>query len=123
MRQIRAIIYAVLGGMVVYNYWQLGQVGLAGFVAIFTIAMIALTLSPIGRMKIRWDEDGINLAVFPKRTRHIRWDDLESISLDHLGYHVKSSRGNFKVRKNLMPESLLKRIEDSVRKNKERSGS
>ena len=113
----------MLGGMVAYSYWQRGQIGLAGFVAIFTIAMIALTLSPIGRMKIRWDDEGITLSVFPKKSRHIRWDDLKSISLDHLGYNVKSSRGNFKVRKKLMPESLLERIEDSVRKNKERSDS
>lgn len=118
MRQIRAIIYTVLGGMVIYNYWQRGQFGLAAFVAVFTIAMIALTLSPIGRMKIRWDDAGITLSVFPKKPRLIHWDDLEGISLDHSGYHIKSSRGNFKIRKRLMPKSLRERIEASVQQNR-----
>jgi hypothetical protein len=118
MRNIKAIIYAMLGGMVAYGYWQRGQVALAGFIAIFTIAIMALTLSPIGRMKIRWDADGITLSVFPKKPQHIPWGELESISLDHLGYHVKSARGRFKIRKKSMPENLLKRIKENVRKNR-----
>lgn len=112
----------MLGGMVAYGYGQRGQVGLAGFVAFFTIAMIALTLSPIGRMKIRWDAEGITLAVFPKKPKHIPWEELESISQDHLGYHVKSRNSRFKIRKKSMPENLLNRIKENVRKNKARDG-
>lgn len=122
MRTIKAIIYAMLGGMIAYGYWQRGQAGLASFVAVFSIAMVALTLSPIGRMKIRWDDAGITLSVFPKRPRHIRWEELESVSLDHLGYHVKSRSGRFKIRKQSMPENLLKRIKENVRRNKEARG-
>lgn len=120
MRKIKAVIYALLGGMVAYGYWQRGEVGLASFISIFTVAIMALTLSPIGRMQIRWDDEGITLRVFPKKPRHIRWEDLESVSLDHLGYHVKSSSGRFKIRKQSMPEDLLKRIRENVRLNKAR---
>lgn len=117
MRNIKAIIYAMLGGMVAYGYWQRGQIGMAGFIAVFTLGIIALTLSPIGRMKIRWDADGITLSVFPKKPVYIAWRDLESISLDHLGYHVKSRSGRFKIRKQSMPEDLLKRIRENIRQN------
>lgn len=118
MRLIKAVIYALLGGMVARGYWQRGQLGMAAFIGCFTLGVIALTLSPIGRMKISWDDEGITLAVFPKKPQPIRWEELESISLDHLGYHVKSRKGRFKIRKQSMPESLLKRIKENVRQNK-----
>lgn len=117
MRKIKALIYALLGGMVAWGYCQRGSVGMAAFIAVFTLAIIALTLSPIGRLRISWDDDGITLSAFPKKPRHIRWDELEKVSLDHLGYHISASTGRFKLRKQVMPEELLKRIKENVRKN------
>jgi hypothetical protein len=117
MRKIKALIYALLGGMVAWGYWQRGDAGMAGFIAVFTLAIIALTLSPIGRLRIRWDDAGITLAAFPKKPKHIRWEDLEKVSLDHLGYHVTARTGRFTIRKSAMPGDLLKRIKVSVRNN------
>lgn len=120
MRKIKALIYALLGGMVAWGYWQRGNIGLTIFIAAFTLAMIALTLSTIGRMRVSWDEEGITLSAFPQKPKHIRWTDLEKVSLDHLGYHVKASSGRFKIRKKTMPDDLLKRIKESVRSNQKR---
>jgi len=120
MRKIKALIYALLGGMVAWGYWQRGDPGMAAFIAVFTLAIIALTLSPIGRLRISWDDSGITLSAFPKKPRHIRWDELEKVSLDHLGYHVTARTGRFKLRKQVMPEALLERIKENVKKNQDR---
>jgi hypothetical protein len=117
MRKIKALIYALLGGLVAWGYWQRGDAGMAGFIAVFTLAIIALTLSPIGRLRIRWDATGITLSAFPKKPRQIRWEDLEKVSLDHLGYHVTARTGRFTIRKSSMPGELLQQIKDNVRKN------
>ena len=119
MRKIKALIYALLGGMVAYGYWQRGDTLIAIFIAVFTLFIMGLTLSSIGRMKISWDDKGITLAVFPKTPKLLRWSELEKISLDHLGYHVKASTGRFKIRKEIMPESLLLRIKENVKRNRE----
>lgn len=118
MRKIKALIYALLGGMVAYGYWQRSDTGMAIFIGLFTLCIIGLTLSSIGRMKISWNDDGITIAVFPKKPTYIRWTELEKISLDHLGYHIKASSGQFKIRKQSMPENLLKRIKENIRINK-----
>ncbi|TVP79713.1 MAG: hypothetical protein EA353_05560 [Puniceicoccaceae bacterium] len=118
MRKIKAFIYALLGGMVAYTYGQRGDIGMALFITLFTIAIIALILSPIGRLKITWDDYGITLSVFAKKTTVIRWEELESLSLDHVGYHIKASTGRFKIRKKAMPESLLQRIKENIKINK-----
>ena len=120
MRKIKALIYALLGGMVAWGYWQRGDAAMAAFIAIFTLGIIALTLSPIGRLRISWDGSGITLAAFPKKPKHIRWDELEKVSLDHLGYHVTARSGRFNLRKKAMPEALLKRIKANVKKNNSR---
>jgi Na+(H+)/acetate symporter ActP len=119
MRQIKAFIYALLGGMVAWGYWQRGSYAMTIFIALFTLAMIALTLSTIGRMRISWNKEGITLAAFPKKPKLIRWEDLDKVSLDHLGYHISASSGRFKIRKKSMPASLLKRIKDNIRRNQE----
>ena len=119
MRRIKALIYILLGGMVAYSYLQRDNLVMAIFISVFTLLVVALTLSNIGRMKISWDEEGIKINVFPKKPVAIRWRELEKISLDHLGYHVKASTGQFKIRKEAMPEDLLKRIKQSIRANKE----
>lgn len=119
MRRIKALIYALLGGMVAWGYWQRDSFGLAIFIALFTLMIMTLTLSSIGRIKISWNDEGIILAAFPKKPKHIRWEDLEKVTLDHLGYHVEASSGRFKIRKKVMPENLLRRIKENIRINKE----
>lgn len=121
MRKIKALIYALLGGMVAWAYWQRGDTGMAFFITVFTLAMIALTLSPIGRLRISWNDAGITLAAFPKKPIEIRWEDLEKVSLDHLGYHIIARTGRFKIRKNVMPEPLLRRIKEQLKKNQKSS--
>ena len=117
MRKIKALIYALLGGMVSWGYWQRGDKTWAIFISLFTLVIIALMLSSIGRLKISWDEVGITLAAFPKKPRLLLWQDLEKISLDHMGYHVKAGSEQFKIRKNVMPADLLGRIKESIRLN------
>jgi hypothetical protein len=117
MRKIKALIYALLGGMIAWGYWQRGDAGWAIFISLFTLVIMALTLSSIGRLKISWGEEGISLAAFPKKPQLLLWQDLEKISLDHLGYHVRARNGRFKIRKNVMPDDLLRRIKENIRIN------
>ena len=117
MRKIKALIYALLGGMIAWGYWQRGDAGWAIFISLFTLVVMALTLSSIGRLKISWDENGITLAAFPKKPRLLLWQDLEKLSLDHLGYHVRARNGRFKIRKNVMPDELLHTIKENIRIN------
>lgn len=119
MRTIKAFIYALLGGMVAWGYAQRDDTGMAIFIGIFTCAIMALTLSPIGRLRIDWDASGITLSAFPKKPRHIRWEELEKVSLDHLGYHITARTGRFNIRKKAMPNNLLQRIKESIRENQE----
>jgi hypothetical protein len=117
MRKIKALIYAILGGMIAWGYWQRGDESWVILISLFTLVVMALTLSSIGRLKISWDEEGITLAAFPKKPRLLLWQDLEKISLDHLGYRVQAGNGQFKVRKNVMPDDLLYRIKENIRIN------
>ena len=117
MRKIKALIYAILGSTIAWSYWQRGGEALAIFTSLFTLVIMALTLSSIGRLKISWDEEGITLAAFPKKPRLLLWQDLEKISLDHLGYHVQAGSEQFKIRKNVMPDDLLQRIKENIRLN------
>ena len=117
MRKIKALIYALLGGMITWGYWQRGDAAWAIFISLFTLIIMALTLSSIGRLKISWGEAGITLVAFPKKPQLLLWQDLEKISLDHLGYHVRARNGRVKIRKNMMPEDLLRRIKENIRIN------
>ena len=117
MRKIKALIYAILGGMIAWGYWQRGDELWAILISLFTLVVMALTFSSIGRLKISWDKAGITLAAFPKKPRLLLWQDLEKISLDHLGYHVQAGNGQFKIRKNVMPDDLLYRIKENIRIN------
>jgi hypothetical protein len=119
MRKIKALIYALLGGMIAWGYWQRGDEVWAIFISLFTLVIMALTLSSIGRLKISWNEKGISLTAFPKKPRLLLWQDLEEVSLDHLGYHVQAKSGQFKIRKNVMPADLLRRIKENIRLNAE----
>ena len=117
MRKIKALIYGLLGGMITWGYWQRGDREWAIYISLFTLVIMSLTLSSIGRLKITWDKDGISLTAFPKKPRLILWQDLEKVSLDHLGYHVQGRCGQFKVRKDVMPPDLLHRIKENIRVN------
>jgi hypothetical protein len=117
MRKIKALIYALLGGMIAWGYWQRGDEAWAIFISLFTLVIMTLTLSSIGRLKISWDEKGITLAAFPKKPRLLLWQDLEKVSLDHTGYHIRARSGEFKIRKNVMPPDLLHRIKKNIRLN------
>jgi hypothetical protein len=120
MRKIKALIYAILGGMVGWAYWQRGDTGLAVFIVLFTVGIIALMFSSLGKMRLSWDKEGISLTAFPRKPKLIHWEDLEKVSSDHLGYHVQATSGRFKIRKATMPENLLKRIKENIRLNQER---
>ena len=100
-----------------WGYLQRGNEKMAALVSIFSVLSITLTLSPIGRMRISWNDIGITLRVFPKKPRNILWTDLEKITLDHLGYHVIARTGRFKIRKVIMPNKLLLKIKESIKKN------
>lgn len=117
MRKIKALIYALIGGMVAWGYWQRGDEKMAALVSVFSILSIALTLSPIGRLRISWDDSGIRLRAFPKKPKEIQWEDLEKVTLDHLGYHVVARTGRFKIRRKAMPKHLLLRIKENIKKN------
>ena len=117
MRKIKALIYILLGGVMVWGYLQRGNEKMAALVSIFSVMSIALTLSPIGRMRISWNDIGITLRVFPKKPKNILWTDLEKITLDHLGYHIIARTGRFKIRKVIMPNELLLKIKESIKKN------
>jgi len=117
MRKIKAFIYILLGGMVAWKYLQRSNEKMAVLVSIFSVLCIALTLSPIGRMRISWNDLGITLRVFPKKPKKILWADLEKITLDHLGYHITARTGQFKIRRAIMPKKLLLKIKESIKKN------
>jgi len=118
MRQAKALIYLILGGMVAWTYWQRGNALMAFGILLFTLAVIGLVLSSIGRLKITWDATGIKLSTFPKAPQLLRWEDLEAVSLDHLGYHIKARNGAFRIRRKRMPESLLRRIKSEIKANR-----
>ena len=117
MRKIKAFIYILLGGMIAWGYLQRGNEKMAALVSIFSVLSIALTLSPIGRMRISWNDTVITLKVFPKKPKKILWTDLEKITLDHLGYHIIARTGRFKIRRVIMPNELLLKIKESIKKN------
>ena len=117
MRKIKALIYALLGGMIVWGYWQRGDVAWAVFISLFTLVIMTLTLSSIGCVKISWDGHGITRAAFLKKPRLLLWQDAQNSALDHLGYHVRARNGRFKIRKNVMPDELLRRIKENIRIN------
>ena len=83
MRKIKAIIYVSIGSIIAWEYWQQGNEMMAALVTIFSILSITLTLSPVGRMRISWNNSGIRLSVFPKKPQNIQWEDLE-LSLIHI---------------------------------------
>jgi hypothetical protein len=117
MRQAKAIIYLLLGGMVAWGYGQRGELGFSLFVGLFTLLMVGLTLSSIGRLRIRWDDQGVILSAFPRKPRVIPWGSVERVSLDHLGYHIRAREGRFTIRKRSMPEDLLRRLRAAAKQN------
>ena len=100
-----------------WGYLQRGNEKMAALVSIFSVLSITLTLSPIGRMRISWNDKVITLNVFPKKPKKILWTDLEKITLDHLGYHIIARTGRFKISRVNMPNELLLKIKESIKKN------
>lgn len=84
-------------------------------IGFFALCAIAITLADFGRTKISWDDSGITLRRAMKPERFIRWSDLQKLRMDHLGYHVKSRGGNFRISKNKMPKDLLAEIRRNIR--------
>ena len=117
LRKFKAIIYICLGGMIAWGYWQRGSTSLAIATAGFAILAATIALLPFGRLRVHWDDEGIYLKTFPRKARHIPWDSLNSVRLDHLGYHIEADTQRFRIRKEVMPEALIRRIRDAVKQD------
>lgn len=118
MRKIKALIYAIIGGMMCWNTFNKGHVTVSLGIGFFTLAAIAITLAAIGTKKITWDGSGITITKFPSAPIHIPWSQLEKMRVDHLGYHIQSKRTKFKIRRKNMPDHLLEKLRASIRDNK-----
>ena len=103
--------------IVCWNAFQKGHYSLTLAIAIFTLCAIAITLSAIGTKKITWDESGITVRKFPAAPKHIQWNQIEKMRVDHLGYHIRSKRAQFKISTKNMPDSLLNELRKNIRKN------
>ncbi len=84
-------------------------------IAFFTLAAIAITLAAIGQRKITWDAKGITVTKFPAAPVDIRWDELEKMKVDHMGYHIQARHAKFKISRNNMPAPLLEKIRANLR--------
>jgi len=122
MRKIKAIIYAILGGILCWNTYKQGHYNMTAGIAFFTGCAIFITLAGLGKRSISWDEKGVTLKKFPSAPTEIRWAELEKMKVDHLGYHVKAKNANFTVSRAKMPASLLSRIRESIQQNNQSDG-
>ncbi len=100
--------------MVIINL-KTGNERMAYGIGFFALCAITITLTDFGRTKISWDPSGITVKRAMKPERFIRWADLQKLRVDHLGYHVKSRSGNFRISKNKMPKDLLAEIRRNIR--------
>ena len=91
---------------------------MAAGIAFFAACAIAVTLTSIGRLQITWDELGVTLTKRPKPPILLLWSDMQKLKVDHLGYHIKTRKTNFRISKDKMPKELLKKIRASIRENK-----
>ena len=100
--------------MVLINL-KTGNDRMAYGIGFFALCAITITLTDFGRTKISWNDSGITVQRAMKPERFIRWRDLQKLRVDHLGYHIKSRSGNFRIRKNRMPKDLLTEIRRHIR--------
>ena len=118
MRKIKAFVYVILGGMMCWNTFQKEYYVMTACIGLFTFSAIVITLASLGTRKIMWDEKGITIEKFPSASKFVRWEQLEKIRVDHLGYHIRASTTRFKISFKNMPESLLEKIRESIKANK-----
>jgi hypothetical protein len=117
MKQVKALMYAMLGIMMSVSTFQQGSYWMCAGIAFFSACAIAVTLSSIGRMEITWDEAGVTLKKSPKPRQLLRWSEMQKLKVDHLGYHIKTSHANFRISKERMPKELLQQIRRHIRHN------
>lgn len=118
MRKIKAIVYAIMGGMMCWNAFQKGHYTMTIAIGVFTLCAIGITVAAIGTRKITWDATGITINQFPSSSKFIPWSQLEKMRVDHLGYHVRAKNIKFKISTKNMPESLLEQIRSNIKSNK-----
>ena len=87
-------------------------------IGLFTLGAIGITLASLGTRTIIWDEQGITIEKFPAPAKFVRWEQLEKIRVDHLGYHIRASNTRFRISSKNMNESLLEKIRASIKANK-----
>ena len=116
MRKIKAATYAIMGFFLVSMAYQQGNYGLMIGVAVMVIALIALTLSPIGRTVITWDPQGITIRRFPSKAVFIPWTGIKQLKVDHVEYMIEAEPKNFNIQRANMPAALLAKIKASIPK-------
>ena len=115
MKLARALIYAALGGLMVLMNLKNGNDRMAYGIGFFALCAIIVALTDFGRTRISWDNSGITIKRAMKPERFIGWSELQKLRADHMGYHVKSRKGNFRISKNKMPKDLLAEIRRNTR--------
>ena len=123
MKEAKALIYFVLGLMMCWSALRQGNYWMAVGIAFFVLCAISITLMSIGQTKITWDELGITLKKRPKPAVLLNWSDIQTLKVDHLGYHIKTNQTGFRVSKNNMPKELLQKIRASIRENSQTKAS
>lgn len=114
MRKIKAATYGIMGFFLVSMAHHQGNYALMIGVAVMVIAMIALTLSPIGRTVITWDPKGITIRRFPSKAVFIPWTGIKQLKVDHVEYMIEAEPKNFNVQRANMPPPLLAKIKASI---------
>jgi hypothetical protein len=117
MKKAKSLIYAFMGVLMCWSAIQQGHYLMATGIAFFVICAIAITLLSIGRLEITWDEVGITLRKRPRPSTFINWSDIRKLTVDHLGYHIKTPQTGFRISKHNMPKELLQKIRSSIREN------
>ena len=117
MKKAKALIYAFMGALMCWSAIQRDHYLLAAGIVFFVTCAIAITLFSIGRLEITWDNAGITLRKRPRPATFIHWTDIKKLSVDHLGYHIKTPQTGFRISKHNMPKELLQKIRSSIRSN------
>ena len=122
MKKVKALIYAFMGVLMCWSAIQRDHYLLTAGIVFFVACAIMITLFSIGRLEITWDDAGITLRKRPKPSTFIQWTDIKKLSVDHLGYNIKTPQTGFRISKHNMPKELLQKIRGSIRKNNETTG-
>lgn len=108
-----------MGVLMCWSALQRGHYLLAAGIVFFVTCAIAITLLSIGQLEITWDAVGITLRKRPKPATFVHWSDIRQLKVDHLGYHVKTSKTGFRISKHNMPKELLQKIRKSIKRKSE----